>query len=439
MADWMNKYLDTVRVQIRWKLARPVVLRELESHLQDQYEACLADGMTKDEAQAEALRQMGDPVAVGKELDRVHRPKGSWEIVAIVAVLVATSLSLGVFVFYENSTWSLDHWLWTPLQAITIGGVVCFLLSRLDMNTLAKRSGYLYLVGLILMAGLIGLGDSWICGIHYWGHYMGLLLPLAYGGAVYALRGKGGKGLVLSLVVLIPLLILAYLSNSLGPLLGLCISAAVMLLAANGHGAFGLKKRRNAAAILTVTGTMVLGYLCVTWERLAAVLRPLSYGLEENFQRFYVQGLLANSRMIGAGSAFRFAGRDHEISPDTLLVDAVVSTDFLLAGVSYLCGWAVALALLAAVVGLLVLLLRRGLKQRTLWGKLVSCAVIVPLMLQMAGYVLVNLGFPVSSFELPFLSYGGAYKVIDLALLGVLLGVFRCRTILREEQRQVCA
>ena len=34
--------------------------------------------MTEDAAQAEAVRQMGDPVALGTDLDRIHRPRPQW-------------------------------------------------------------------------------------------------------------------------------------------------------------------------------------------------------------------------------------------------------------------------------------------------------------------------------------------------------------------------
>ena len=46
MADTIRAYLDTVQEQIRWKRARPVVVRELEQHLADQRDAFLEEGTT---------------------------------------------------------------------------------------------------------------------------------------------------------------------------------------------------------------------------------------------------------------------------------------------------------------------------------------------------------------------------------------------------------
>ena len=75
MPERMEQFLDTAMDQVRWKRAKAPLRRELETHLLDQQDACLEQGMAPEEAQAEAVRQMGDPVVVGQELDRVHRPQ----------------------------------------------------------------------------------------------------------------------------------------------------------------------------------------------------------------------------------------------------------------------------------------------------------------------------------------------------------------------------
>lgn len=68
-------YLDAVEAQIRWKRARTVAARELETHLEDQQEEFLAEGHPPEEAERLAVEDMGDPVAVGADLDRLHRPR----------------------------------------------------------------------------------------------------------------------------------------------------------------------------------------------------------------------------------------------------------------------------------------------------------------------------------------------------------------------------
>ena len=42
--------------QVRWRRARPALAQELRTHLLDQRDACLAQGMSQTEAAAESLR-----------------------------------------------------------------------------------------------------------------------------------------------------------------------------------------------------------------------------------------------------------------------------------------------------------------------------------------------------------------------------------------------
>lgn len=82
-----EEYLHIVTDQIRCKKARPDVKTELEAHIMDQMEDYRSEGMEEQEAMERAILEMGDPVEVGVELDRIHRPKMSWEILLLVGIL----------------------------------------------------------------------------------------------------------------------------------------------------------------------------------------------------------------------------------------------------------------------------------------------------------------------------------------------------------------
>ena len=83
-----REYVENVCGQIRWKKVRPAVAEELEAHLDDQRQALMEEGASEEEAVKETLRQMGDPVSTGAQLDRVHRPKPQWAMLAAVGLLL---------------------------------------------------------------------------------------------------------------------------------------------------------------------------------------------------------------------------------------------------------------------------------------------------------------------------------------------------------------
>lgn len=82
----IQAYLDAVAEQIRWKRAKPVVLSELEQHLEDQRDTFAFEGCAN--AEQLAVEEMGDPVSVGAELDRIHRPKPQWGLLALTVLLL---------------------------------------------------------------------------------------------------------------------------------------------------------------------------------------------------------------------------------------------------------------------------------------------------------------------------------------------------------------
>ena len=87
-------YIKEVTDQIRCKKARPFIAEERSQHIEDQAEDYLAEGMSPADAEAAAVREMGDPIKVGTDLDRIHRPKPDWKLIIIIALLTLAGLVL---------------------------------------------------------------------------------------------------------------------------------------------------------------------------------------------------------------------------------------------------------------------------------------------------------------------------------------------------------
>lgn len=71
----MEKYLEKLLLQIRCKKARPYIAEEIRGHIESQIEDNIADGMSYEEAEKNAVADMGDPVTVGISLDKIHSPR----------------------------------------------------------------------------------------------------------------------------------------------------------------------------------------------------------------------------------------------------------------------------------------------------------------------------------------------------------------------------
>ena len=53
---------------------------EIRGHIEEQAKEYQAEGMSKEDAEREAVRQMGDPVETGCALNRIHRPAFPWKL-----------------------------------------------------------------------------------------------------------------------------------------------------------------------------------------------------------------------------------------------------------------------------------------------------------------------------------------------------------------------
>lgn len=94
----ITEYLEVVRQQIRWKKAQSPVLEEINNHITDQKNAFVSEGLNEEVATDKAIAEMGDPIVVGEQLDRAHRPRPDWPLFVITATMLLLGLAIQFFV-----------------------------------------------------------------------------------------------------------------------------------------------------------------------------------------------------------------------------------------------------------------------------------------------------------------------------------------------------
>ena len=86
-----TEYMETLKEQIQNKRARALVSEEINGHIEEQAQGYEEEGMSREDAKREAVRQMGDPVETGCALNRIHRPAFPWKLF-VLAVLYSCQL-----------------------------------------------------------------------------------------------------------------------------------------------------------------------------------------------------------------------------------------------------------------------------------------------------------------------------------------------------------
>ena len=323
------------------------------------------------EAEAESLRQMGDPVEVGTQLDRVHRPAPQWGMLALVGLLLCSGFFIQATVMQQLGR--VQPYMPTVIVSILLGVAAMAAVYLGDYTLLGRRPVLLYSLGMAALAVLIQRGGMRVGGISYT-----LLGPVLYALLVYGLRGKGWMGV---------------------PRKKGAAAVAVGLLVLNGAALWHLSQSPYAL------------------ERVRFALHPELDPLGLGYFPMMVREMLSGAQWLGKGELGELSGAAGYL-PGV--------SDYWLARVIHELGWAAGLALLALMTALFALGLRRCMRQRGMLGRLLSTAALTTLVLETVCFVVYDLGFPLAApLVLPFLSTGGRYMVVNLLLLGLMLSAFR--------------
>ena len=423
LPERMEQFLDTAMDQVRWKRAKAPLRRELETHLLDQQDACLEQGMAPEEAQAEAVRQMGDPVVVGQELDRVHRPQPQWGLLGLTLLLALTGgiLRVGLTAAMPDAIQVSQ-----TVLALLLGCGCLLGAYFLDYTFLGRYARAVYW-GAVVLGGLSLLFSPNYNNASYYTRYVVLLYPVAYAVLVYALRGKGWKGLALAILGGVPLAVIAMLAPYLLGLVILLVTDALLLLCAVCRDWFGVGKHAGTLALVLLL--LLCGALCLYCglsqgyfqKRLTLLLHPEADALGAGYMATAIQSALAGAQWLGEGTIGGFFGDSS--TPYWMLVPES-GRDALLTTLIHRLGWMPFLALMLTVAGTLVWVLVKCLRQKNELGRLISLAVVLTLGLQAVSSLLLTLGYPFTSGTFPLL-VGNLHSILDMGLLGLALSVFR--------------
>lgn len=426
VSDAFHRYAEKVCEQIRWKKAHPAVAQEIEDHLTDQKNAYLAAGDSESIAEEKALLQMGDPVSVGAALDQTHKPAPQWGMIGlvlllfvlggIIQVLLLKTIPAGNDALATRSAQVLFVFL--PLSLATFVGMYF-----LDFSFFGKHP-YVLPLGLLMVdlaAHLFGVfygGKRWlILGSFTLSPLtLSLLFPLAFCGLFYRLRSQGRKGYLISGV------------------LTFVFSAGILMLIAAKKEWFG-KKNQTILLLLFLLVVVCLIVLLMFYApfryqfafRARTIFLPNSDVAGDGYVPAQLRAAISHSVFLGKGKDI--VG----ISPILIEIPGMLRSDYLLTYLTYHYGWAVSGGLVLLLAVFLGLGLRKALKQKSIFGQMVSLTILCTFTAEILLYILANLGlWLIAPIALPFLSYGTMQLLFNMALAGVLLSVFRTGEVYRD-------
>ena len=136
-----KEFLNKVSKEIKYKPANKPITEELESHIEEAKKDYLCKGYSENEAEEMAVEQMGNAKKIGKELNKIHRPKLDLMLIGLIIILFSFRIILSV-----NSTTNYIN------EKYLIVGLLCgTIIYFFDYRKTKNGAGLIYFISSMIL------------------------------------------------------------------------------------------------------------------------------------------------------------------------------------------------------------------------------------------------------------------------------------------------
>lgn len=419
----IQDYIGQVCSQVRFRDVHQDIRLELEAHIQEIAEEYLTQGLSKEEAVTKAIAQMGSADVIGKELNKVHKPKPAWSVLILSFLFINIGL-LAMFFIQKQGLLIYDSQLFKKSLLFSFMGLIPLVgLYFFDYRKLERYSKHIYGGTLIILIYTILWGIQ-VSGSRCWltlGPFnvnfvavSPLLLVVALAGIFNKWDWGNPLKLVQGLALLAGPLILFLAASSMSTGV-IYVTACMVLMIVSGA---------RLKETLLISGAFLaflfLPILTAPYrlKRLVTFLNPESDPSGGGWLNLQLSKVISDSGLWGQGFTF-----EPKILPE-------LHTDFIFAFITYTFGWVASILLITFVVMFLIRIVYIAKKIKINYGKLLISGFVSILTVQFLWNILMNLGLaPISGVGLPFISYGGSQLIVNAVIVGIISSIYRRKSI----------
>lgn len=430
----INHFLDQVCLHISCRAVHNDIRQELAGHISERKDAYMSEGLSEDEALEKAICAMGDADDIGMQLDKQHRTQMEWSILTLTLLIAILGAAAMFFISRASGQIHFSGFLFSS----AIGTAVLFAVTMFDFTKLYNLCRPIYIaINLILFLGLFGLKVNGVPRVHFagfgfmppellhvaivplsvwlsraerWGDYVRLLFLAALPMALTALYPSTINIFIFAVMLLISVVVAIIKNDALKNKKQTIIICCLFLILAAGIGFFLMPNYLRAK---------LLAFVDFNADPLGAGYLPMT-----------VQKWLAASKPLGAA--------DYEIygaAIDGALPNA--ASEYVLVNIITKFGWIAGIGFVSVVLVFLVRLFITANKVKNRFGFFLSFSACLILALKFTLSILMNFNlFPYAGLSVPLLSYGGTDYVLTMALIGLVLSVWRRNNILPAEKEK---
>ncbi|MFD2370181.1 FtsW/RodA/SpoVE family cell cycle protein [Brevibacillus sp. GCM10020057] len=410
------EYIRQVCQQVANKEVHDTIALELENHLAEKIEDYQAFGYSEEESVEKAIAEMGDPVTVGGYLHQAHKPRMEWSILAIVTVLIG----IGLLTMYSLSLAQDRGEMFTKQLAGILGGVAVFLgILFTDYRRLKRYSKLLFFSTMLLLLCTSYRGTL-VNGVYHLdlgftllniSVHSPFLLVVAMAGMFTDWDWNKRRTIVWTFLLFLPPF---FLLGTLNLFAALVYAVGFFVLL------FSTPARKRM--LLSLASLFFVSGCCIAYQairpyhlnRLLAYLDPYSDPNGAGYTIIQSMKTVASAGLWGNGFGSRL---------DTV---PVIESDFIFTFLVHNFGLATGSVVVLLGILLFHRLLRAKQRVKDPYGALLMSGLMALLFLPYFWGIFMTVGLvPLTSVNLPFISYGITPFVQQMVLVGLLLGIYR--------------
>ena len=446
----IKSFLNTVCEQIKYKPVRPGISDELEQHINDVKEEYIAKGINSDEAEEKAVLQMGDAEDIGKKLNKIHKPRLDWKLIILISVLIGFGIFAVIIKEKSNSIFGTTANIRNAIEYIILGILLSIGVYFFDYRKLKKHSGLIYFISTTITLSSLIPGISWrINGVYYTRLIGSISFPIAtlvlplylilFIGFITKNKNENfmkihleskeykiNKSLIKVIILTIISLLLMLLIRSFTNMIILMASYIIVSTIKN------IKDKENSKKKLVfMYGTIItLTILSITyiflqhsyrWERISSFINSENDSSGSGYVQMLEKETLQKAKLFG-----EIDNLSVPINDSILNFESNYTFIYLIGK----CGLLVAGIITITTILISVRLIVNAKKIKEQYGKLLIVGLSSLFILQSFATILMNLSIGIQAdVNLPFVTYGSAYFIVNIISIAIILSIYRRKDI----------
>ncbi|MGD6891463.1 FtsW/RodA/SpoVE family cell cycle protein [Bacillus mobilis] len=405
-----DRFVSEVTNHIKSKEAKSFVATELEFHLKQAKNKWIEKGLSEEVAENKAVEQMGSPIKLGQELNKLHKPKVDW----FLLILLVAAMGLGFLPIIALG--HTNDLLMNKVIFVILGIVTAVGMMLLDYRKLERLGWLFYTIGILILLAIKCFPTGYVIGeaiIKIGPIRIDCLMTLPLFFLAWASFFNNSRLKFMHLLMLYVFSLYLFSITSILLTIFIYITMVFVMLWWSKLG----KKTAWLITILPIVPLIIrdlFSWSAVKEYRIARILGLITPAHDQFDLR--LQEAMSSAGWFGTYGNIKSIPATH--------------TDFVFASLTYYYGYVLALIIVLILSLFAVRIMNIAYKINDGYGKLLLVGGVTLFVIHFICNVGMILGIlPRFSISLPFISYGLVPTLFHAFIMGIVLSVYRRKDI----------